>query len=412
MPTNMVGLGAMLSGTWYVVTRAVDVDVAVPLLMALTAAPILLGDLVVGKVHLRPSTGIDWALSRPFDLARVSTKLVGLVSAAGLILSAYWLFPEYQGSFYDHYYTFLRTYGPPAAILAIPYFMLLDRKLVDPQDKYWHLGAMLTGRGDQADRDEALDLLRGWVIKGFFIPLMYIYTVKNIIDLRELIERDQAWFLYWYDILWSAGFLIDVTFTTMGYILSLRIVDTHIRSSEPTMLGWFVAMICYQPFFSMLGGQYLAYDNGFYWGEAFEPWPWLKYAWGAGLLTTTVVFSGSTVAFGCRFSNLTHRGIITNGFYRYTKHPAYWSKLISFWMLFVPFWYRGSGYQVIRDCTMLAALAGVYFLRARTEEHHLSRDPDYVRYALWINDHGVFRILGRLVPALRYRPPEGWAAQK
>lgn len=42
---------------------------------------------------------------------------------------------------------------------------------------------------------------------------------------------------------------------------------------------------------------------------------------------------------------------------------------------------------------------------ARTEERHLSRDPQCVAYALWMNDHGALRALGCWFPFLRYRPP-------
>jgi len=47
----------------------------------------------------------------------------------------------------------------------------------------------------------------------------------------------------------------------------------------------------------------------------------------------------------------------------------------------------------------------IYFMRARTEERHLSHDPTYVQYALWMNEHGVLRVLNR-VPVLRYRAPD------
>lgn len=35
------------------------------------------------------------------------------------------------------------------------------------------------------------------------------------------------------------------------------------------------------------------------------------------------IYAWATIMFGGRFSNLTHRGIITNGPYPWTKHPAY-----------------------------------------------------------------------------------------
>ncbi len=118
-----------------------------------------------------------------------------------------------------------------------------------------------------------------------------------------------------------------------------------------------------------------------------------------------MIYSLSTVAFGLRFSNLTHRGIITGGPYRFTKHPAYLSKNLSWWLISVPFVAGADWPTALRHCVLLLLLNGVYFLRARTEEWHLSRDPAYVAYALWINEHGWLRLLGRIVPWLRYRPP-------
>lgn len=404
-----MGFVAMAAGViWLLVRPGVSPDVVAPVLMLLAAAPIVLLELGVHRVHRRASTGLDWSSPRPIDWGRVATRWLGAAGAVGLVLGIYSLAPEYQGSFYDAYYRFLWTFGPPAAVAGLIYLALLDRVLVQPEDKHWHLGCLLTGR--PFSPDAVLDLLRGWIIKGYFVPLMYIYMIDNVVDLRKIVSTRDDPFLLWFDSLWSAGFLVDVVFTTMGYLLSARIVDTHLRSTEPTAGGWVVAIICYQPFFSLISGQYLTYNNGLYWG----PWldglplfglPVLKWLWGGVLLLTLVVFSGSTVTFGCRFSNLTHRGILTNGPYRYTKHPAYWSKIISFWMIFVPFVYHGSVYELVRDCVWLSVLSLIYFLRARTEEAHLSRDPDYVRYALWINEHGVFAFLGRWWPALAYRPP-------
>ena len=101
------------------------------------------------------------------------------------------------------------------------------------------------------------------------------------------------------------------------------------------------------------------------------------------------------MAFGCRFSNLTHRGILTNGPYRVTKHPAYIAKNLSWWLIWLPFMLEKDWYEVLRDVVMLAMVNGIYILRARTEEAHLSRDPDYVAYAAGMRRHGWFRWLGR-----------------
>ena len=106
-----------------------------------------------------------------------------------------------------------------------------------------------------------------------------------------------------------------------------------------------------------------------------------------------------------RFSNLTHRGILTNGPYRFTKHPAYVSKNLSWWMISVPFvMVENNPWLSVKHCIALGIINFMYFMRAKTEERHLSRDPTYVQYALWMNEHGALRFLNR-IPFMKYRPP-------
>ncbi|HBR82737.1 MAG TPA: protein-S-isoprenylcysteine methyltransferase, partial [Erythrobacter sp.] len=59
--------------------------------------------------------------------------------------------------------------------------------------------------------------------------------------------------------------------------------------------------------------------------------------WGALLVALTGVYAWATFAFGLRFSNLTYRGVLTNGPYRFTRHPAYVSKNLFWWAAVLPF---------------------------------------------------------------------------
>jgi hypothetical protein len=125
------------------------------------------------------------------------------------------------------------------------------------------------------------------------------------------------------------------------------------------------------------------------------------------ILLLVAIYVWSTIAFGARFSNLTHRGIITNGPYRYSKHPAYLSKNLSWWLISTPFMLSGNAAQSLRACILLCMLNGIYYLRAKTEERHLSLDPVYRQYVLWIEQHGLLRRLDRIpgIGALaRWRP--------
>jgi protein-S-isoprenylcysteine O-methyltransferase Ste14 len=400
---TLTGLAAMLAATGFVLWTRLDERWGVPLLMAVAALPILLIDVAVNRVHRRPTTGLDWAHPVPRDWRRIGTRWLGAIGGLAPVLVVYGLTPEYQGDYYDRFWHFLHWFGPLALALGAVYFAWLDRYLVDPRDTYWHLGAFLTGRSDW-EGEKIGQLLRSWAIKGFFVPLMYIYASKNLVDLRTVVWSDRETFLYVFDGLWHAGFLIDVVFTTMGYLATFRLFDTHVRSSEPTTTGWVAALVCYQPFFSLIFRQYLMYEGGYMWGDWLAGSP-ARIPWGAAILSLNAVFYLSTVMFGCRFSNLTHRGIVTIGPYRWTRHPAYVSKIASYWLINVPFLYRGSLRDTVAETAALCGLAVVYWLRARTEERHLSRDPAYVTYAVWMNERSIFAPLGRWLPFLVYRPP-------
>jgi protein-S-isoprenylcysteine O-methyltransferase Ste14 len=374
--------------------------------IGMTAAAIFLLDLGWQKVHLRPSTGIDFGHDDP-SWNRSLFKYLGLLGSLGFVGFLYWLLPEYHAKFYERYYEMLRSILPAWIALALPYLYLVDRRMRNPRDGYWHMGKLVSLQWDDLDRNIIGQHLLGWLIKGFFLPLMFTYLCNDIDRFVAVDFAQMAGFKPWFDFLYDSFYLIDVGLVSMGYLMSLRIADTHLRSAEPTMLGWAVALACYEPFWSLIGRQYLAYETELKWGTWLWNTPILYGLWGTGILVLTAIYVWATVIFGARFSNLTHRGIITNGPYRWTKHPAYVAKNLSWWMISIPFIAQGTPDEALRHCFLLLTLNGIYALRARTEEWHLSRDPDYVAYALWIEQHGILRFV-RYLPLVRhlaYRAP-------
>lgn len=112
-----------------------------------------------------------------------------------------------------------------------------------------------------------------------------------------------------------------------------------------------------------------------------------------GILIFEAIFVWATISFGLRFSNLTHRGIVTQGPYYFTRHPAYITKICAFFLIALP-WVDGRGTVLfhiggqaitthgVRNLFMLAGLAFVYWVRAKTEERNLSSiDPAYSMYS-------------------------------
>ena len=374
--------------------------------MAAAVLPIAAFDLLFLKVHRRPSTGLSWTALPAPDFGRLGTKLLGLIGTLGAVAGGYWILPEYHAAFYEPFWQLLGFLGPWALAAAIPYFAIVDRRMREPRDAYWHVGRLLIGRFGDADWAALGEHARGWIIKGFFLPLMFVYLSDAITDLQAMeVLHAEVTFTRLYDFGWALAFAVDLVFAAAGYVLTFRLIDAHLRSTEPTLFGWGVAIVCYEPFWSLASSQYLQYDDNLYWGLWLSGFPLLHAMWGTAILFLVGVYAWATVMFGCRFSNLTHRGILTNGPYRYTKHPAYIAKNLSWWLISIPFLSTDGAGEAIRNCLLLLAVNLLYWARARTEENHLSWDPTYRAYAQWMNEHGMFRWVGRAIPALRYVPP-------
>jgi len=382
-----------------------------PLIPYAPALPCLSVAVVVAAGSWRRLTRQQWGVSglnraaqRTLSPARVALRVVGLAATLLLIAFAYWLLPEYAGTFYQPFWNYLRTLAP--VLLLVPfYFAWIDTRLREGDDEYLAFGRLVLGRSQGVDSPLIRRHLMGWTVKGFFLPLMTVYLLNEIVSIHQAYGAGGVQALFNYEFLYHVVFAVDVLFCVVGYTCTIRLLDSHIRSVEPTMLGWVAALICYQPFYSVIGQFYLQYQGDFYWDSWLRDWPLVRGAWGGAIIVLLTIYTLSTVAFGVRFSNLTHRGIITGGPYRFTKHPAYLSKNLSWWLISVPFVSGQGAAAGFRHCCLLLLLNLVYFVRARTEERHLSWDPNYVAYAQWIEQHGVLRRLGRLFPILRYRVP-------
>ncbi|HZU81762.1 MAG TPA: isoprenylcysteine carboxylmethyltransferase family protein [Polyangiaceae bacterium] len=422
---NTIALVPVLCALYWLRQHRSSASRDMMVLLASAAVPIVVLDVAVLRVHRRASTGLDWEKEQGGDLARVLTKLLGLALTIGLIALAFWTFPEYHGSFYEPLYSalrgdavFFKTVHVPSwlslMVVAATYVWFVDGLMREPRDAYWQLGRCVLGRFRDARAFDVANHFRGWLVKAYFFPLMFVWLHGSV---HELISFDFSGAalsnLRVYDYLYTLIFGLDLLFTTAGYALSLRVIDTHIRTAEPTVYGWVVALFCYQPFFSLMERQYVAYGGNVTFVSWFDhwpalPWDWampaLRWAYAIVILSLLSIYTLATIAFGMRFSNLTHRGILTGGPYRFSKHPAYVTKNISWWLVSVPF-LHAPWWEAVHHCLALGCINMIYFLRARTEERHLSRDPDYVAYALWMNEHGVLRFLGRWFPLLRYKPP-------
>ena len=377
------------------------------LLLLLWNGAMLLGaDMLWNGVQLHASTGLDRRRHDP-SLARTAVKFLGLLGSLGFLALGYLTFPVYRDPLYVPFFSMLPVLLPLWLVAALPYLYLVDRRMREPQDGYWQMGELLLLRWRGLDRRMLGQHLLGWLVKGFFLPLMFGYMSQYMAQFLGYAGPAAATGKPVFDTAYAAMYFVDVTLVSVGYLATLRLTDTHIRSSDPTLLGWAVALICYQPFWGFVSGRYLPYQTDYDWQGWLAAIPDVRAAWGGAILLLTAFYLWATLSFAARFSNLTHRGIITNGPYRFTKHPAYLAKNLSWWLIAVPFLAQGGAWDGLSRCLMLLGVNLIYWLRARTEERQLAHDPVYVQYALWMEDHGCLRYLTHLpgLGWLRFRVP-------
>ena len=197
------------------------------------------------------------------------------------------------------------------------------------------------------------------------------------------------------------GLAFDLIIASGGYIFASRLLGNEVRSTDDTFSGWLVCMICYPPlvfFFHLIREQ----TDNLIWSDWLTPSEPLYWLWAVFVTVTWMIYWLSTASFGLRFSNLTWRGLVAQGPYRLCRHPAYLSKNIYWWLHTIPFVGVASGLDLARNLAGLTFVSLIYWLRAKTEERHLMRFPEYAAYSAWIDEHGLFARLRRWVLRLRH----------
>ncbi len=380
--------------------------------------PMVLWSIFVDKVHRNPSTGIDWTQRRAWrETLDISlTKLAGLWATWGLIALIYATMRYYWQGNYAFSMNLLETVAPWLLLVSVPYMLWLDRRMVEPRDGCyqfgrWLIAAQKTGGGQPVDGRAIGHHLRAWAVKGFFTAFMLSIVPGNFsalvtVPMSEILANPYKTGI------WTINFLylIDVHVATVGYILTLKPLDAHIRTANPYGMAWVAALVCYPPFILMNGGPLDYQMYGSDWGYWLAGRENLLIVWAIALVLLTAVYSWATMAFGIRFSNLTHRGIITHGPYAFTRHPAYISKNMTWWIGSLPFLVTAGGWvEGARNVVLLGLVSGVYYWRAKTEEKHLLADPAYVAYWNWAQEHALVprlfaKLTGRTRPLIRLEP--------
>ena len=340
----------------------------------------------------------------------VGIKWVGTMAGLELVFLVWRLLPEYSKKNYHPLFEAMPICLPIVLTLIPVCIIYTEWRLGPRRDHAWHLGMLVFGQWKLVDFAEIRTGLFGWIVKGFFLPLNFCGSLDCLGAFRG--REAQIFHLPWPAVVHMADkmiFFVLLIAIIPGYLFSTRLLGTEIRKVDQSALGWAVTLACYPPYNEGIWRGLLTF-HGILPNGAPLPWvswtqgaPGVFYLVGALILIFEFVHYWAEATCGLRSSHLSHRGIITSGIFRYTKHPVYVVKFFGWGFMWLPFLSGQTWSGCLRQTAVFILFAFVYVMRAWVEERLLSSDPDYVRYGLWMDENSVFRFVGRAVPFFRYQ---------
>lgn len=338
------------------------------------------------------------------------TTFIGtLIGLAGVLL-CWWALSDYRRPYYQPLFSVLPA-ALPVAVLVIAAFVVFAEWRLGPDDSGARQIGLFALRQPVAMnlahvRDDLLDM----ALKAFFLPINFCELSHALGRIRGVEHR--IFELSWpqgHALIMSMLYALIIGAIMPGYLFSCRVFGNHVRKVDATASAWVVTLCCYAPFVGAFFGSWFDYMErppGPSWKK---PWtvicadaPVVLAVVGAAILLAEAWHLWSEAHFGIRSSNLSHRGLITNGPYRFSKHPVYVSKCVGWALIWMPFLAGASALECLRLTLLFACVCGIYLGRAWVEERLLSSDPDYVAYALWMDQHGMFSRLGKWFPSLTF----------
>lgn len=339
--------------------------------------------------HIPPSFH---ALSAEQVVARVLAIRCGLLGLLVFSSAMGALFSSWPANTFNFEYLLVL----PFILLLVPrYVVWVGGRLGVQEDGHERFGLVLK-RKRAWSWGEQKSYILAWLVKFFFIPMMYSFLV---LAMEGMVLFSWEWNPTTLVLgLFSLGLCFDLLIAFGGYLFSMRLLEGEIRSVDGTWLGWLACMICYPPLLVVFHYVKQQVDD-LVWSDWLLPSEPLYWLWAALVTATWLVYWLATASFGLKFSNLSWRGLVDRGPYRYTKHPAYLAKNLYWWLHTVPFIGVQDWLDLLRNFLGLTFVSLVYYLRAKTEEAHLLAFPEYAAYSARIKREGLFAwvrgLLGR-----------------
>lgn len=334
--------------------------------------------------------------------SNIVIKWLGLQLGIFFMLLYWWLFPLYDVSYYVPFFEVLPEILPWLALTIFVVVAYSEWRLGELPDHSWQLGMLALGRW----RDINLPVLKtagiALLVRAIFLPMNFAALYLALNQLRKHTWQWEG--LSFADAhLWAMKipWALLIVAIVPGYLFSMRILGTSVKKADASWFGWVVTMACYPPLLAGVFGLWLRYNpepSVKQWVVLTQDFPMLMLIVGAIILAMELGHWWGEAIMGIRASNLTHRGVITNGPFRLTRHPIYVFKCIGWLFIVMPFAAGSDALECLRLTLLWGGVCALYFARAWAEERLFADDPLYIEYALWMDKYGWLAWVGRIFP--------------
>ncbi len=416
---------ALSKGSWFdpLVTVAIIISVFLTLYqtgISHVYLTLVIALLTSAYLFCSELTRAPWTLrERPAQplldvLERTFTKFFGVLVGISFLFFLVWLFPAYDNA---TNLARLREAIFPVLLFIIPASFALifvtEYILGEKRDGTFQFGLLVRMKIRDINWTIFFDGVREWLLRTFFLLINFYGAVWYIAYLRENglpdINGDFATFITRLDL---AIFGMIVLSILPGYIFASRLIGTELKKVDRTWFAWAINLCCYPPINAALFGAWVRYvpaaeTAGVYQGMpawAFHTqWdPFLLLSVGMLVILFAIIHLWGEAIVGIRAANISMRGIITTGPFAFTRHPIYVSKCFQWAVLYFPVINAVGIVNPIQSGILFLLVCAIYAGRALGEERLLATDPDYVKYALYMDQKSMFAFVGRFAPIMTF----------
>jgi protein-S-isoprenylcysteine O-methyltransferase Ste14 len=347
-------------------------------------------------------------------IERTLTKFLGILVGIAAILFAVWLFPEYDSPrnlryLHEAIIPFLAFMLPASFALVLLTEYILGAK----KDGTYQFGLLAQFRLREIDWDTFLSGILEWLVRCIFLLVNFFAATYLLSTIRAngLPSLDIGFVDF---IIRLDGIIFTLILFSIlpGYVFASRLIGTEVKKVDRTWFGWAVTLAAYSPLNAAVFTAWMRYtpppevraalDGLPAWAELTSAFPPALYALGALIIIAALFHLWGEALLGIRSANLSMRGVITTGPFRITKHPVYVSKCVQWAFIYLPVLNAVGILGALQSGLLFAFVCILFAARALAEEKLLAEDPTYVRYALFMDEKGLFAFLGRLLPFMRF----------